>query len=225
MRGGMLNTIESPKRLRSGPGSATLWSVLICLSLIAVRQASALTPEQLRARLLRAESGEPAVREEERTLGAQAEVLPPERPSVALDRIIDRTTYRLGPGDRLVLNLWGTTNRSFELEVTPEGDMLIPAVGPVHVADSTLAEAESLVVVAAQQVYEKARLTLSLSALRTFRIHVSGHVVRPGSHLATVADRVSTVIENAGGLEDDASLRRIRLDRRHTPERLVDLEW
>lgn len=145
-------------------------------------------------------------------------------PTAALDRLIDRSVYRLGPGDRILLGLWGATNRSFELEVTPEGDLLIPAVGPVRVAGQTLAEAERRVLASAESAYQNVRLTLSLVSLRTFRVHVSGHVTRPGTYAATSVDRVSSIIEGAGGLLDNSSLRRIVVRRSGVSVPLVDLE-
>ena len=145
-------------------------------------------------------------------------------PTTALDRLIDRTTYRLGPGDRLSLGLWGPINKSFALVVTPEGDLLVPAVGPVHVAYLTIAEAERRIVAAGANAYQNARLTLSLTEVRTFRVHVTGLVEKPGTYLATPADRVSTIVQRAGGFMDNASYRRIRLDRSDAPSLSADLQ-
>jgi protein involved in polysaccharide export with SLBB domain len=141
-----------------------------------------------------------------------------------LDARIDRDTYRLDPGDRLLLSLWGATNKSFELAVTPEGDLLIPAVGPVRVSRLTIAESEQLISDRASSAYRNTRLTLSLLELREFRVHVAGRVKRPGTYLATPADRVNSVIRLAGGVTDSASLRRIELRRSGTVPTLVDLQ-
>jgi len=141
-----------------------------------------------------------------------------------LDRIVDRTTYRLGPGDGLVLGLWGATNQVFDLVVTPEGDLVVPSLGPVRVAGLTLARAQERLIEASHGVYQANRLTLNLVALRTFRVHVTGRVHRPGSYAATAADRVSGLIEAAGGLAPDGSSRRITLRQADSVEVPVDLD-
>ncbi|HOF60691.1 MAG TPA: SLBB domain-containing protein [Candidatus Latescibacteria bacterium] len=141
-----------------------------------------------------------------------------------LDMRVDREKYRLDPGDRVLVSLWGATNKSFELVVTPEGDLLVPAVGPVAVARLSLAEAERTLARQAANAYRNTRITLSLVALREFRVHVAGTVKRPGTYLGTPADRVSSVIRLAGGFADSASMRRIQLLRTGLPPRLIDLQ-
>lgn len=224
MRAGTPNTTAFPtvqmKKRRVPPGC--VWALLLICTASAAPPVYAQRKLPPQFQMLRRQE----TAEKKETEEAQLEAPGPTAPSPpeALDRLIDRSTYRLGPGDRVTIGVWGTTNRAFDLEVTPEGDLLVPAVGPVRVAGLTLAQAEQRVVAAAESAYQNARLTLSLVSLRTFRVHVSGLVTRPGTYTATPADRVSSVIERAGGLLDDSSRRRIGVRRREASVPLVDLE-
>jgi polysaccharide biosynthesis/export protein len=131
--------------------------------------------------------------------------------ATALDRIIDRKTYRLAPGDKLLVSLWGSISRSHPLIVTPEGMILIPSVGPVTVGNLTLDDAQKKVIEVSRGVYRGASVTLNLVELRKFRVHVTGMVRNPGTYVSSPAERVSDVIEKAGGLAGNASYRMIRV--------------
>ncbi len=141
----------------------------------------------------------------------------------ALDRVIDRETYKLGPGDGLLFSLWGEVDDSYDIVVTPEGRVLVPSVGPFPVAGVTLAEAEQQIIDGAGDAYSGSRMTLDIIKLRTFRVHVTGNVEEPGAYPATAADRVSDVIARAGGMTARASFRNILLTRRDGSEEPVDL--
>ena len=64
----------------------------------------------------------------------------------ALDRRIDPEEYMVGPGDEFMLYLWGQLDQGQLLRVNPEGRLLVPYVGPIEVADKTLAEAKEEII-------------------------------------------------------------------------------
>ena len=139
------------------------------------------------------------------------------------DRVIDRQTYRLAPGDGLLFSIWGEIDDSYELSVTPEGDLLIPSEGPIHVAGRTIADAQSAVEEAARESYRNSRITLSLMTPRTFRVHLTGRVKKPGTYEATPFDRVSDIISQAEGFATGASYRRIAVRREGADDIGADL--
>lgn len=163
----------------------------------------------------------PSFEDRSRTLSEGAAASPRTTP---LDARIDRNTYFLDPGDRVLVSLWGATNKAFELVVTPEGDLLVPAIGPVPVARLSITEAEQAVNRLGANAYRNTRISLSLVALREFRVHVAGAVRKPGTYIGTPADRVSSVVRLAGGFADSASMRRVELRRTGTAKRLLDLQ-
>lgn len=127
----------------------------------------------------------------------------------AVEERIDATTYVLGPGDNLVLGMWGEQPSIRPLTVTLEGVLLIREVGEIAVAGKTLAEAGELVEQRLSDAYRNVRITLRLLSVRKFKIPVTGQVVDPGLHVAKALDRVSAIVRRASGFAEGASRRRI----------------
>lgn len=142
----------------------------------------------------------------------------------SLDRVLDRSVYVLGPGDILMFSILGSTVQVPEIEITPDGRLIVPEFGPVDVAGLTLDEAERRVSEVAAESYANAQISLSILRIRQFRVHVAGLVEYPGSYIATAAQRVSDMIVKSGGLLDGASTRRLKLTRADGEELLVDLD-
>lgn len=118
----------------------------------------------------------------------------------ALDRRIDPEEYVVGPGDEFMLYLWGQLDQGQLLRVNPEGRLLVPYVGPIEVADKTLAEAKEEIVRRVKMRYDKVDVSIELSNVRRFRVFVTGEVKEPGTYHAWAVDRVSDMIKKAGGI-------------------------
>jgi protein involved in polysaccharide export with SLBB domain len=136
---------------------------------------------------------------------------------------IDASRYRVGPGDQFQLVIWGALDLAIEMIVGPEGTLFIPDVGVVDLRELTLDRARTAVRERVLGVYRDVEVDLFLQGMRSFKVHVAGAVVRPGSYPANGVTRVSDVISLAGGLEPDASSRQIRVRGRDGSEELVDL--
>lgn len=119
-----------------------------------------------------------------------------------LDRPISRTEYELGPGDGLMLTILGYTNRVVPITVTPEGTVVVPNVGVVRIGGLDIEEAERRIARTTRRYYQDAEVSLSLAAVRSFKVFVVGAVDGPGMRNATAVTRVSEVVppENASGV-------------------------
>jgi protein involved in polysaccharide export with SLBB domain len=137
----------------------------------------------------------------------------------ALEASIDPQTYIIGPGDIFSFNIWGALETQIHLAVSPEGKLLIPSVGEIAVSGQSLADVQAYVVEKASGFYENSTITLTLEALRFFRVHVVGEVRYPGTYVAQAVNRISEMITDAGGVTGWAFRRRIEL--RH-PDGMVD---
>jgi protein involved in polysaccharide export with SLBB domain len=118
---------------------------------------------------------------------------------VALDEPIDPKTYRLGPGDRLTIFMWGGIQAQYDLTITPEGKLLFPNIGPIDVSGLYLFEVKSRIEKMVLKRYQNVQVTSDLTGLRHFRVYVTGAVNYPGVYEANSATRVSEVILKAGG--------------------------
>lgn len=127
--------------------------------------------------------------------------------------VVEAGDYALGPGDGLVLNIWGNVQAVYPLTVFGDGKIVIPSVGSLYVNGITLAEAQLLVADAVRRYYREAKTGLTLTALRSFEVQVIGQVRRPGVYLATSANRVLDLIAKAGGMTDYGSVRHVELQR------------
>ncbi len=139
--------------------------------------------------------------------------------------------YRLGPGDEVWLLLTGDVERSYPLNVTREGFLIIPQVGQVPVNGLTLAELEDRLYTHLGRAYSgvrrgpeaTTRFQVSLGQLRTSHVFVVGEVERPSGYQVSPMARVFNALYQAGGPNETGSFRRVivRRDGRTVAE--VDL--
>ncbi len=127
--------------------------------------------------------------------------------------------YTLGPGDGLVLYLWGDPvdirelSSSYVLTVDRNGAIFLPPVGQVSVWGQNLGTVKATLKSMLDRRYKKLEMNLTLSTLRQFPVFVSGYAGNPGTVLANGADTVFTVLSRAGGILKTGSLRSVVLTR------------
>src|SRR2546423_12031095 len=97
--------------------------------------------------------------------------LPAAEPPIALAGIVDAATYVVGPGDRLLVELWGAQEESREVEVNAEGRLLVPRIGMFRASDRTLASLREEVVRGLKAVYPRLNTSLTLSRPRVFTVY------------------------------------------------------
>lgn len=164
----------------------------------------------------------PNERPTETTRGVETERLVRRGP-VSLPGAIDPQQYRLGPGDILILQLWGAITRTVPLEVGPEGTVLVPGTGVIKVDGMSLTAARETLLARLRGRLRNVNMDLRLAQPRTFRVYVTGRVRTPGPADATGASRVADLL-TPGVLLDDASRRRIEIRHRDGTRDLADLE-
>ncbi|MBW3660368.1 MAG: SLBB domain-containing protein [Gemmatimonadetes bacterium] len=133
----------------------------------------------------------------ERPVETQILTSPEARPPGAeflADRMIDRSQYVLGASDRVSIAIMGYTDAFYQVEVSPEGLVLLPKVGGIPVGGLNLVEAERRVAARARSVYPAADVDLALSVPRTFKVYLAGDVPDPGPRVASPLTRVSELM-------------------------------
>ncbi|HET6510895.1 MAG TPA: SLBB domain-containing protein [Candidatus Kapabacteria bacterium] len=129
----------------------------------------------------------------------------------ALEGPVDPSTYVLGPGDGVYLNVYAAHSLDQDLTVTPEGRLLIPRIGQVDVSGYNVVDAEARVNQLLARDYRNPNAKLSLRKLRGVKINLLGEVVMPGVQTATALQRLSEVIDKSGGFKEKSSLRNIEI--------------
>ena len=129
-------------------------------------------------------------------------------------------SYKLAPGDELILDMWGATFNSYSYHVSPEGSITIENVGPVYVTGYTVQEAEKMLKDRLSAIYAGLSGTnpdtfmrLSLGMIRSLSLNVVGDAERPGTFTLPSLATVFTAVYMAGGPTDLGSLRDIRVYR------------
>jgi protein involved in polysaccharide export with SLBB domain len=111
--------------------------------------------------------------------------------------------YVLKPGDTIAL--WvggGLPDQSQTVSVDPSGNMLVPGVGPVHVAGLTAAAVNGVVNSAASKVYSQAvKVYASPATTIPINVFVTGPVKNPGPYSGASTDSVVAFLQRAGGID------------------------
>jgi len=130
-------------------------------------------------------------------------------------------SYRINPGDRLVLVLTGDVEQSYTLDVTREGFVIIPQVGQIWVNNLTLGELENVLYSRLGRVYSGVRrgagatthFYVTPARLASNQIFVTGDVLRPGSYRVSSAGTALSALYAARGPSDNGSLRNVLIRR------------
>ncbi len=141
-----------------------------------------------------------------------------------IEKEIDPESYLLGPQDQILISVVSIRPREIEVEISPEGKIAIPEIGIVDVKGKTLSQARELIANKVKNILKASEVNVLLKSIRKFKVTVSGAVQKPAIVSATSTDRVSEIIDKAGGFKENASLRNIILYRNEGKEKLkVDL--
>jgi protein involved in polysaccharide export with SLBB domain len=117
--------------------------------------------------------------------------------------------YVLGRGDEVFVTLWGAVEKSYTVVINREGNVVLPELGVVHAAGSTLAAFETFLKRRFSGVYSDFSMDVSLGRLRTIQVFVVGDVVRPGAYTISPVSTVFNALYYAGGPSERGSLRRV----------------
>ncbi len=147
------------------------------------------------------------------TLGLENMKKVTEEAAGLLETEVEPDKYMLGPNDQLVISVLSPISRDIDVMVSPEGKVLIPDVGAVSVRNMTLATADSVIKEKVKKYYRANEVYVLLKKIRKFKVIVGGNVSKPAIVSATALDRVSEVIDRAGGFKYNASIRHITLKR------------
>src|SRR5262245_19552909 len=133
----------------------------------------------------------------------------------AVEGVIDPAEYVVGPGDVLKLNFRGPSPEDLgvSITVTPEGKIIIPAVGVVEAHDKTLqqVQAETRQICATKYDPRNVEVSLHLTRLRSVRVYVFGEVNDDGVYTGSAIDRVSYYVSAAKSFTEWADDRHVQV--------------
>lgn len=131
--------------------------------------------------------------------------------------------YVLGPGDQLVIDIYGASQKSYELTVSPEGAVTVPGYGPVQVGGLTVAAAQNKVRSGLGARYSSSDVKVSVGQTRTILVSVMGEVKVPGTYHLSAFASVFHALYMAGGINELGTLRNIKVFRGGRQVTVVDV--
>jgi protein involved in polysaccharide export with SLBB domain len=129
------------------------------------------------------------------------------------EREVEPDKYIVGPGDEFHIVVMLSIPLDYEAVVSAEGVVVLQEAGSVFVKNKTLAEAKEMIYKQIKKYVKSDDISIALEKIREFKVTVSGAVAKPISVQSSPVDRVSEVIDRAGGFQFDASYRNITLKR------------
>lgn len=139
------------------------------------------------------------------------------------------TNYRLGPGDEVIIDIWGTNQATIRQTISPEGYINIDDIGLVNLNGMTVKEADSFMRRKLGQIYSvdgedaKSEIKLTLGNIRTIQVNLMGEVAVPGTYYLSAFSNLYHALYRAGGVSELGSLRDIQLFRNGKKIATVDV--
>ena len=128
--------------------------------------------------------------------------------------------YRLGPGDEVVIDIWGYSEGSYTQTITPEGRIFISQIGPIQLGGLTIAAASEKIRKALVSKYAgiggsdpNTSVSVTLGRIRTILVNVMGEVGAAGTYRLSSFSSVFHALYRAGGVTAHGSLRAVKVVR------------
>ena len=140
--------------------------------------------------------------------------------------------YRLGPGDELIINLYGASENTYSVKISRNGTLKIDKAAPIYLSGLSINSAKKRLVKSLSKLYtgllssdelNKVDLDLSLSKARSVVVNITGQVTAPGTYTISGFSSVLNALYAAGGPNRVGSYRNIKLLRNGKVYKTIDL--
>ena len=167
------------------------------------------------------------------------EATAPQRGTAAVDRVFGREVfnselltfepnlniatpndYVLGPGDEVIIDIWGDSKQTLRQQIAPDGTITDPQMGPIVLNGLSVEEANARLSNAYSRIYSTMNGTspttymkMSLGEIRSIRVNIMGEVVVPGTYTLPSLASLFHALYSAGGVNNIGSLRDVKVNR------------
>ena len=138
--------------------------------------------------------------------------------------------YKLGAGDEIIIDIWGTNQITYRETITPEGNINISNIGPIYLNGMTIQEAEKYLKKELNKIYSgidgdnpTSEIKVTLGQIRTIQVNIMGEVAIPGTYNLSSFSNIFHALYRAGGINKLGSLRNIYLMRNGKKVAQVDV--
>ncbi len=138
--------------------------------------------------------------------------------------------YILGPGDEVIIDIWGNSELNVRYTIAPDGHITVPGLGRIQLSGMRVDQATAHIRNAFSTIYSdldspqpRTFLAISVGNVRTIRVNVMGEVVTPGTYTLSSFASAFHALYAAGGINKIGSLRTIRVFRAGKTEAVIDI--
>ncbi|MCQ2166610.1 MAG: SLBB domain-containing protein [Bacteroidales bacterium] len=138
-------------------------------------------------------------------------------------------SYILGPGDEVVIDIWGATVSNVVTTIEVDGSIIMQDLGPVYISGMNLSSAQTYLKEQLSRIYSGLHdggdtfLRLSINKIKGVSVSVSGEVEVPGVYTIPSLSSISSALFMAGGVRGNASVRNISVYRHGAKVAVFDL--
>lgn len=139
-------------------------------------------------------------------------------------------SYVVGGGDQLLIDIYGASQQSYDLEVSPEGRVFVPNVGPIQVGGATIEAALARLKTSMSRIYSGLNgsnpntfLQIRLGNIRSIKVSMVGELTKPGSYMLPSFATVFNGLYAAGGPNENGAFRNIQVYRDNRLISTVDI--
>ncbi len=131
--------------------------------------------------------------------------------------------YVVGAGDRVIIDIYGASQKTEQLEVSPDGTITVEGFGPIHIAGLTVTAANAKIKEQLGQRYKSSNIKMTVGQTRTIMVNVMGEVTAPGTYTLSAFSTVFHALYMAGGVTGVGTLRSIKVYRGGRQLTVVDV--
>ena len=131
--------------------------------------------------------------------------------------------YVVGAGDRVIIDIYGASQKSEQFEVSPDGTITVDGFGPIHIAGLTVSAANAKIKEQLGQRYKSSSVKMTVGQTRTITVNVMGEVTAPGTYTLSAFASVFHALYMAGGVTGVGTLRSIKVYRGGRQLTVVDV--
>ncbi len=130
------------------------------------------------------------------------------------DNIPASENYILGPGDEIIVSLWGQSNSRFKHTISKNGQIYFENIGFLNLSNKTISQAEDYLKKELSKIFStldnnSTNLSVELQQVKSINVYFTGELINPGVHIIHPFSDIFTALIQAGGISKNGSLRKI----------------
>lgn len=133
------------------------------------------------------------------------------------------SNYKLGAGDHVYIDVWGTSQETFEGTISPDGTMTLSGIGPIKLSGLTVKDANTYLKRELGKYYADSDINLTVGETRSIQVQVMGEVAVPGTYTLSSLSSTFNALYAAGGISNIGTLRDIKVFRQGKEVATIDV--